>query len=61
MCRELAEVGLGAEAIGVAAVVETVARELVVERAQTNEGMSIAAWAASTITRGDYMSAPNAE
>eukprot|EP00969_Alexandrium_andersonii_P365489 15466360-Alexandrium_andersonii.AAC.1 len=31
------------------------------EWAQNNGGMSIAAWAASAITRGEHMSAPNAE
>eukprot|EP00969_Alexandrium_andersonii_P295164 13047758-Alexandrium_andersonii.AAC.1 len=53
--------GVGSDAIAMAAVVETVARELVVERAENNGGMSINAWAASAITWGDYMSAPSAE
>eukprot|EP00969_Alexandrium_andersonii_P245216 10837304-Alexandrium_andersonii.AAC.1 len=37
-----------------AAVVETIARELIAEWAENNGGMSIAAWAASAITRGEY-------
>eukprot|EP00969_Alexandrium_andersonii_P004254 183848-Alexandrium_andersonii.AAC.1 len=61
MIQELEEVGVSPDAIGMATVVESVARELVMEWVQNNDGMPIAAWAASAITRGDYMSAPNAE
>eukprot|EP00969_Alexandrium_andersonii_P224407 9910735-Alexandrium_andersonii.AAC.1 len=61
MINELEDIGVGSDAIAMAAVVETVARELVVEWAENNGGVSIAAWAASAITRAAYMSAPNAE
>eukprot|EP00969_Alexandrium_andersonii_P018229 797063-Alexandrium_andersonii.AAC.1 len=61
MISELEEIGVGHDAIAMAAVVETIARELIAEWAESDGGMSIAAWAASAITRGEYMNAPNAE
>eukprot|EP00969_Alexandrium_andersonii_P371146 15478852-Alexandrium_andersonii.AAC.1 len=53
MISELEEIGVGHDAIAVAAVVETIARELVAEWAESNSEMSMAAWAASAITRGE--------
>eukprot|EP00969_Alexandrium_andersonii_P240352 10610351-Alexandrium_andersonii.AAC.1 len=61
MLEELEGLGLSSDAMAMAAVVETVSRELLADWAVKNEGMSIVSWAATAITRGDYMRSPSAE
>eukprot|EP00969_Alexandrium_andersonii_P341220 15082786-Alexandrium_andersonii.AAC.1 len=61
MLEELETLGLTPDAMAMATVVETVSRELLADWAVRNEGQSIVAWAATAITRGDYMRSPSAE